>query len=255
MLLALLVVGLIAAAYFLWPRLFEPAPEQVQVPDTFRMTEAKARDLLGDQGLTVGPIDSRPDDEVPAGRVIEQDPAADEFVDPDTEVTLVISEGKPEVAVPAVVGMQRGAAANDLRNAGFDVVFVEEESDEDRGQVLRTDPAAGQLAADGAKVSIFYSDGKEKVPDVVLLQQSDAERLITEAKFNPVVVESGNTSEPAGTVIQQIPEAGAELEEGQQVTIVVSTYVEPTDLPTDPTDLPTDPTTEFPPLRQQARPW
>ncbi|MDQ4054105.1 MAG: Stk1 family PASTA domain-containing Ser/Thr kinase [Actinomycetota bacterium] len=258
-LLALLVVALIAAAAFLWPRLFESAPDQVQVPDTVGMKEAKARDLIGDAGLTVGPIETRPDEEVRAGLVIEQDPSAAEFVDPDTEVTLVISEGKPEVAVPPVVGEQRGDAANTLRNAGFQVAFEEEESDEDRGRVLRTDPEVGVLAPAGSMVTIFWSDGKERVPAVVGRQQDEAEGLIREAGFTPVVVESDNTTEPAGTVIQQIPEAGSELAEGQQVTIVVSTFVEPTETP-DPTDEPTDEPTEptdpsetpeFPPVDQR----
>jgi serine/threonine-protein kinase len=254
-LLALLVVGLIAAAAFLWPRLFESAPDQVQVPDTVGMKEAKARDVIGDAGLTIGPIETRPDQNVKAGLVIEQDPSAADFVDPDTEVTLVISEGKPEVAVPPVVGEQRGDAANALRNAGFQVAFEEEQSDEDRGQVLRTDPEVGVLAPAGSMVTVFWSDGKEKVPGVVGRQQGEAERLIQDAGFTPVVVESDNTTEPAGTVIQQVPEAGSELAEGQQVTIVVSTYVEPTETPDpsdEPTGEPTDPeSTDIPPIGQR----
>jgi serine/threonine-protein kinase len=225
------------------------------VPDTVGKGEDRARDLLGDAGLAIGPIETRPDDSVPAGKVIDQDPNADEFVDPNTEVRLVISEGPPEKAVPPVVGLSRGQAAAELRNAGFQVDPVEEESDEEQGQVLRADPAVGTLVPEGAEITIFYSDGREQVPDVVDLQQDDAEQQIRDAGFKPVVVPSSDTTEPAGTVIQQIPEAGTELEEGQQVTIVVSTYVEPTE-PTetpDPDDQPTDPTeTPFPPLEPRA---
>jgi beta-lactam-binding protein with PASTA domain/tRNA A-37 threonylcarbamoyl transferase component Bud32 len=252
-LLVLLVVGLVLSAFFLWPRLFEAPPEQTQVPSVIDLKEAQARDELGDAGLTVVLGPSEPSDTIRAGRVISQDPGADEFVDPGAEVTLIISEGKPEVPVPAVVGEQRGDAAATLRNAGFDVAFEKEESDEDVGQVLRTDPEQGVLAGDGSTVTIFYSDGKEKVPNVVTLQQADAEQAITDAKFTPVVVPSSYTTEPAGTVIQQIPEAGEELSEGQQVTIVVSTYVEPTDLPTEPTDLPTEPTDTATPLLRERR--
>ena len=98
------------------------------------------------------------------------------------------------------------------------------------------------MAAEGGKVTIFYSDGKEKVPDVVGLDQATAEQQITDARFTPSVVESNATTEPAGTVIQQSPEQGQTPPQGSTITIVVSTYVEPTDLPTDPTDFPTDPT-------------
>ena len=54
---------------------------------------------------------------------------------PAPRSTLVISEGKPEVAVPPVVGPAAAMRATELRNAGFDVVPVEEESDEDKGKV------------------------------------------------------------------------------------------------------------------------
>ncbi len=251
-LLVLLVVGLILAAYFLWPRLFEAPPEQTQVPDTIGMKEADARNAIGDVGLTVGLVTSRPDSEVRAGKVLEQEPGADDFVDPGSEVTLVISEGKPEVAVPVVEGKQRVDAAGVLRNAGFLVDFEEEESDEDRGRVLRTDPAAGVLAADGSSVTIFYSDGKEKVPNVVGRKQDDAEQAIREADFVPSVVESNATTEPAGTVIQQSPEAGQTPPEGSTITIVVSTYVEPepSESP-DPSDFPSETETPFPPLGQR----
>lgn len=251
-LLALLVVGLVAAAYFLWPRLFESAPEQVQVPDTIGRTEDAARDALGDAGLTVAPIETRPDDTVPAGRVLEQDPKASDFVDPGTEVTLVISEGKPEVEVPNLVGQPRGDAADELRQAGFRVAFEKEESDEDEGQVLRTDPAAGELVADGSTVTIVYSDGKEEVPEVVGLLGADAKRLIRDAGFVPSVVESNDTTEPKGTVLQQSPDAGQTPPAGSTVTIVVSTYVAPTETPLPTETPPTTPTeTPFPPVPDQ----
>ncbi len=255
-LLVLLVVGLVLSAFFLFPRLFEAPPEQTQVPSVIDLKEAQARDDLGDAGLTVVLGPSEPSDSVRAGRVISQDPGADEFVDPGAEVTIIISEGKPEVPVPAVVGEQRGDAAATLRNAGFDVTFEKEESDEDVGQVLRTDPEQGVLAGDGSTVTIFYSDGKEKVPSVVTLQQADAEQAITDAGFVPSILESSDTTEPAGTVIQQSPEPGQTPSAGSTITIVVSTYVEPTDLPTDPTDptdLPTDPTDTTTPLLREHR--
>jgi beta-lactam-binding protein with PASTA domain/tRNA A-37 threonylcarbamoyl transferase component Bud32 len=250
-LLVLLVLGLVAAAYFLWPRLFESPPEQVQVPNTIGMPEDRARDAIGDAGLTVGPVESRPDSDTKAGRVIEQDPGPDDFVDPDTDVTLVISEGPPKLAMPSVVGLPRGDAADELRNAGLKVVQVEEESDADKGEVTRTEPAAGVMVGEGATVTLYYSDGKEQVPDVVGLTQGEAERLIRDAGFVPSVVESNDTTEPKGTVIQQSPDARQTPPAGSTVTIVVSTFEEPTETPSPtgvPTELPTEPPTPtFPP--------
>ena len=251
-LLALLVVGLIAAAYFLWPKLFESAPEQVQPPNVAGMTEAAARQALGEDGFTLAPIETEPSADVRQGRVISQDPGPTDFVDPGTEVTLVISEGKPQVVVPSVVGLARGAAADELRNVGLSVTQQEEESDEPKGEVVRTDPTGGQMVGDGSSVTVFYSDGPERVPEVVGLKQREAEQKIEGAGFTPSVVESNDTTEPKGTVIQQSPDSGQTPPTGSTITIVVSTYVEPTEEPEpsespSPTETPTDPpSTEVP---------
>ena len=237
-LLALLVVGLIAAAYFVWPRLFESPPEQVQPPDVSGMTEAAARQALGEDGFTLAPIETATSDTVRQGRVISQDPGPEDFVDPGAEVTLVISEGKPQVQVPSVVGLKRGDAADQLRNQQLKVTQTETESDEPKGEVVRTDPAAGAMVGEGSTVTIFYSDGPEKVPDVIGLKRGPAEQKIRDAGFTPSIVESNDTTEPEGTVIQQSPDAGQTPPTGSTITIVVSTYVEPTEEPT-PTETPT----------------
>ena len=246
--LALLVVGLIAAAYFLWPKMFESAPEQVQPPDVAGMTEAAARQALGEDGFTLAPIETQPSDSVRQGRVISQDPRPSDFVDPGTEITLVISEGKPQVTVPSVVGLSRGDAADELRNAGLKVSQEETESDEPKGEVVRTDPTGGQMVGDGSSVTVFYSDGPERVPDVVGLKRREAEQKVSDAGFTPSVVESNDTNKPTGTVIQQSPDAGQTPPTGSTITLVVSTYVEPTEEPT-PTESPspTETPSETPP--------
>ena len=93
---------------------------------------------------------------------------------------------------------------------------------------------------EGTKVTVYFSDGPEKVPNVVGLQEAAAEKALRDAGFVPVVVESNNTEEPKGTVIQQIPGDGQPKPEGTEVTIVVSTFEPPTETPTPtPTDTPT----------------
>ncbi len=259
-LLALLVVGLIAAAYFVWPRLFESPPEQVQPPDVSGMTEAAARQALGEDGFTLAPIETATSDTVRQGRVISQDPGPEDFVDPGAEVTLVISEGKPQVQVPSVVGLKRGDAADQLRNQQLKVTQTETESDEPKGEVVRTDPAAGAMVGEGSTVTIFYSDGPERVPDVIGLKRGPAEQKIRDAGFTPSIVESNDTTEPEGTVIQQSPDAGQTPPTGSTITIVVSTYVEPTEEPS-PTETPTTtpptsppPTTPSPSLPGDGQP-
>jgi serine/threonine-protein kinase len=243
-LLILLVLALIAGAAYLLPRMFESPPEDVRVPNLIGMTREEARAAIGEAGLAVGDETYRDNEEVKRNEVFEQNPNRDTFVDPGTEVDIVISSGKPLTEVPFVVNLQKKAAGKQLAAANLQPRFEERESDDKAGQVLETDPAAGTQVPEGSVVTVFYSDGPEQVPDVVGLQQKDAERLIKEAGFVPAVVENANTTEPKGTVINQTPAAGQDADQGDTVTIQVSSYEEettPTDT-TSPTDSPSGPT-------------
>ncbi|CAI9402506.1 Stk1 family PASTA domain-containing Ser/Thr kinase [Nocardioides sp. T2.26MG-1] len=253
----LLVALLLAGAFFVWPKLFPSAPEQVPVPDLVGKTEPQARRLIGDAGLTVGSIDQENSDTVKAGQIIRQSPEADDFVDPDTAVAFVVSLGEAQVAMPSVIGSDKDAARAEL--AGDPYRFVvklrEDDSDEPAGQVIRQEPEANTQLDPGSEVTLFYSDGPEEVPGVVGLLQGAAKTKIRAAGFEPEVIENPNSTEPAGTVISQSPQGGTPADQGATVTIVVSTYAptEPTESPTtSPTDQPTE--SPSPLLRDRAAP-
>jgi beta-lactam-binding protein with PASTA domain len=253
--LGLLVIALIALAAYLLPRMFETAPEQVQVPNLIGLTEQRARAEIGDAGLRVGRVDFQADPEVARDRVVTQDPNRDQFVQPDTQVDLVVSTGKPLVTVPSVVGQNRADARATLESANLQVALERRDSDAPARQVVETDPPAGTSVPEGSRVTVFYSDGPERVPDVRGLTRAEAEAAVREAGFEPKVLEQDNTTEPRGTVIDQSPSAGDPAAEGATVTIVVSSFVEPTETPTPtPSESPT-PTTPTPsPTEQDEEP-
>jgi len=249
--LGLLLIALLIAGWFLVKdSLFPEAPQDLQVPSVISLTEDAARDAIGDAGLTVAePVLFENSDTVKAGLVISQDPLGEDYVDPDTVITLTISSGKPEVAVPPVTGLSMKAALATLGAAGFtDVKREPRESDEDKNTVLEQSPAANEKVEEGSKITLFYSDGKEKVPSVIAMPQRDAEKAIIEAGFTPDIRPDDQLGvidpTPAGIVVDQIPSANTVLPAGSAVTIFVSTYVEPTTEPpiTEPTTDPTDPT-------------
>jgi eukaryotic-like serine/threonine-protein kinase len=243
--LGLLLVVLLAGAAYLMSGLFEKAPDQVPAPNVINKTEKQARALIGDAGLAVGTIDREASAEVPSGKVIRQDPDPDEYVDPDSTVDLVISLGKPQVEVPFLIGQDKKDAETTLVAQGFDVELREEESDEDKNTVTRTEPSQGETVAEGTTIVVWFSDGREKVPDVVKMQQADAETAIRNAGFEPRVITNADTTEPAGTVIDQSPRAGETPSAGSTITIVVSSYVAPTETP-NPTETPLVDPTETP---------
>jgi beta-lactam-binding protein with PASTA domain len=154
-------------------------------------------------------------------------------------------------SVPNVVGQDRSAARASMESANLVAAFVEKESDAPKGQVIETDPAADEQVPEGTKVTLYFSDGPEKVPDVVGMTEDEAVQALKQAGFKAFVTTSNDTEEPKGTVINQNPEGGSEQPEGTSVTIVVSSFEEPTETPTPtpsdtPTVLPTDTPTETP---------
>lgn len=232
-LLALLLALLIGGAAYLLPGMFESPPEQDRVPDVIGMKEKDARSALGDAGFDNIDVEYRPDSDVRANRVLEQDPNADQFAEPGSLVTLVVSEGAPLVEVPYVIGFTREEAEAEIEGRGLEATFEERESDEPAGIVVATDPNTGDSIAEGSTVTVFYSDGPEEVPDVRGMKQSEAKQVLTDAGFNVSVVKSSDTTEPKGTVIDQSPGPGEKASDGSTVTIVVSSYEEPTEEPSE----------------------
>ena len=239
-LILLLVLGL--AAYLL-PKMFASPNDSVQVPDLSGMTEQKARTTLGDAGLQVGTIDRTFDNNVKANRVISQNPGADESVTSGDSVDFTISLGTHPTRVPYVIGQSQEQAATALTDAHLDAVFHPVQSDQPKGTVVSTQPAANTQVPQGSPVDVQVSKGPQKVPDVVGMQQSDAESALRAAGYVPVPVPSAS-DKPQGEVIQQIPGAGSPQNQGTSVTIVVSSG--PTTPPTSPTT-PTSGATSSPP--------
>ncbi len=239
----LLIVLLGGGAYLMQNYLFEQPPDEVRVPNLIGLSENQARDAVVDAGLRVGDVSYEPSDDAEQDRVIEQDPNRDEFVEDASAVDFVVSSGKPMVSVPSVVGQQRDAARSALEGAGLRFVGEERESDEPAGQVLETDPAAGESVPEGTEVRVFFSDGPEQVPDVVGMTEQQATRALRDAGFEVFTTTTTETTERRGTVVRQNPPAGSEQPEGSSITIEVSAFEpEPTPSETPTETPPTEPT-------------
>ncbi len=230
-LLMVLLLALVVAAIVFGPRLFTSAPAQQSVPTITGLTRAQAERTIQDSGLTVGEVTTAASKEVGQGRVISQQPQAGDLVAPEDKVDFVVSEGKPQIALPDVVGQNKDDAAAQLRSDGLRVVLTVRDADDPVDEVVEMQPPAGTDVADGSKVTLFWSDGPEEVPDVVGKTEAEATKLIEQAGFKVSRVTDSSTESEKGTVLQQSPEKGQTLDKGSTVTIVVSTYEPPTPEP------------------------
>jgi eukaryotic-like serine/threonine-protein kinase len=192
--------------------------------------------LLEQDGFSVGEV-IRVEREAPANEVLEQDPAASPPADQASEdcaflaffcskpdVTLTVSSGPGSAEVPSLAGEDEEAATRKLEAAGFEAAAERVNSEAvEPGLVIRSEPGGGKTATKGSTVTLFVSRGPKliAVPVVVGSQRETAVQRIRSRGLEAGVSEE-ESPEPKGRVISQAPDAGAKVEPGSTVTIVVS---------------------------------
>lgn len=197
--------------------------ELIGVPDVVGMAQAEAEKALADVGLAVA-LQTAPSGDGAPGAVISQSPESGNAVDAGTLVTLLVRADTP-IAVPNVVGMTQASAEKKLTDAGFDVrVQTAESGTVQKGSVISQSPVAGSSAEAGAVVTLRVSGGapKVRVPNVVRMSQSRAERTLKNAGFGVRIQTASSNSVPKGDVISQSPSAGSTVDGGAVVTLRVS---------------------------------
>lgn len=197
-----------------------------QVPSLLGQTQEAAEKRLGDAGLDVRSVAKAYSDTVDRGSVISTDPAPGDRVRGNESVKLVVSRGPEIVKVPDVAGASLTDARRALKEAGLAPGMVTREFSDDvgRGEVVRTDPGAGEERHPDSAVALVVSKGSPvEVPDVSGLSVEDATDALDEeglkAEVRPGRI---NSSEVAGDVAQQTPDPGAEAAEGDTVQLTVS---------------------------------
>jgi serine/threonine-protein kinase len=214
-------------------------PGQVPVPSVDGLGEQKASATLTDAGLVVDRVVRQADDTVPKGRVIRTSPAAGTSVDRGSDVTLVVSSGPQQVAVPDVVGLTKAEAQQTLGNQGFQFTSTEQGSDTvDPGTVLSQSPSAGAEAAPGSSVAIVVARAIPTVivPDLLGQGVQEASDTLTAAGLEPRT-SFQDTADPSadGIVLDQRPASGTQVKEGAPVRIVVGRLTQTPTTPTTPT--------------------
>lgn len=222
----------------------EEETKQVSVPYLIGLTEDEAKKELAEDGLGYGVLERKQSDEFARGEIMEQSPEADEMVDVNTEIKVVVSTGKTveKKKVPDVTGQDEAAARNMMTNSGF-VVEVEQREDDNVpiGKVITTAPAGGVEVVEGTKIILYVSKGSDKVevPSLKGYTKEEAENILANAELSGSVSEEFSDEVEEGRVISQSPEAGQKVPKNTPISYVVSKGKEeddPTHRPANPDD-------------------
>jgi len=195
----------------------------VTLPSVVFKTADEAQSILENAGLEVTrqPVAN----DAAANTVVSQDPPPNTQVEKGSTVVLQVSQGPQPVKVPDLVGEDQDDAEAELQRLGLEAQITTQPDDTRKeGVVLSQDPRQGTDAPKGSVVRLVVSSGKAKVqvPSVVGQDETTAASELGGAGFKVRKVTEPSPTVPVGRVIRTDPGAGAQLDKGSTVTLVVS---------------------------------
>jgi len=199
---------------------------QVEVPRVVDRTFDEAERILTDAGFDVERVDEQVIDPAQVDLVIRQSPEGGIRVDEGSTVELVVGT-QNLIEVPDLEGSTPDLAVEQLRQLGFTALprVVEEASEDvEAGQIIRTEPAAGEEASSTAVITLIVSSGPPAVPvpAVTGCDVNAAFATLSEAGFVPQQQQSPSNDVDEGCIVGTDPPGGTELPSGSTVAVVVS---------------------------------
>ena len=220
------LLAYLALFFFAFPS--DVLPDDGRIPRVVGMSYDDASSALEKAGFHALKGQVRFHKTIPEGVVLEQDPPAGSLQKRGAEVTLAVSGGQANAAVPEVRGTTLQQARIAIENAGFTFGSVSQETgDQPRGAVISTNPPAGTTLDLPATVSITLSQGPStiQVPDLTGRTFADARSALEQLGLS-LGTTSRDTSSfmPENTVLGQVPASGATVSSGASVSLRISVF-------------------------------
>ncbi len=194
-----------------------PAP--VRVPDLAGDTEQAAEQALSALGLRYELAPEVPSMTVAAGDVVSSSPSSGTLV-PGQSVSIVVSSGKPQVAVPSLAaGASSSAAQSALHAAGLAAAEIYDYSTTvPKGDVISLSPPSGSKVTVGSRVTVDVSLGPHyvTVPNLA----GDSVGAAVQALSADGLGVAGTNGNPINSVTATSPASGTQVLYGSSVTLV-----------------------------------
>ena len=166
-------------------------------------------------------------DEFEKGYVMDQTPKAGDMVRRGRKVTLTVSLGKEEIKMPNLLDVPESTAMSTLQelNLGLKITIKDESSKEIRqGNIVRTEPKADEKLEKGQEVILYVSLGENKMPNLKGDTEANARARLNALNIGVhiEVLYDTNDEYEKDRVYRTDPEAGEQLEPGDQIFLYVS---------------------------------
>ena len=230
-LVALLIVGLLGTIVWWFAGGGKNIAAAVNVPRVTGMDRPTAEKTLHDKGFSTK-VTQQPDNTVTAGLAIGTSPAAGSSAPPASQVTLLMSAGRPKV--PEVIGSPKEAAESLIVSQQLKAAHNPAADDYSttiaKDSVLTVSPQSGTPVDIGTTISYGLSKGvpPTPVPNVAGMTRDQAFGVLQAQGFQPFDAGTEfSPSVPAGSVTRTNPPAGGQLGDGdgKQVGVFTSNAV------------------------------
>jgi eukaryotic-like serine/threonine-protein kinase len=206
----------------------EVLPDDGKVPTVVGLPFNDAVSALEKAGFHGAQGETRFHRTLAQGIVLQQDPPGGSTQKRGIQVTLAVSGGQRSATVPEVAGLGQQQARLAIENAGFQFGPVTQQtSDQPRGAVVGSNPAAGEQIPLPAVVRIAVSQGPAalQVPDLTGRTMVDARSTIEQLGLHLGAVTRDTSSfQPENTVLSQSPAAGQMIGAGGRVSLRISRF-------------------------------
>ncbi|GAB6173626.1 Stk1 family PASTA domain-containing Ser/Thr kinase [Paradesulfitobacterium aromaticivorans] len=217
--------GLWARNYVVGASTTVPPLEGLNVPDAGKALQAAK--------LVLAPNPAEEfNDKMEKGKVIRQIPASGSSLKEGKEVTVVVSKGPDMAVFPDLINppVSKDNALTNLQNFGFTAeptIETRPGLDIPEGMVVEQDPAPKTPWAKSGPIHLVVSGGPLlqtiSMPNVVGVGAAEARKILQDNKLNDVVVNSEpSNTYPRDVVISTTPKANESVQQGSQVTMVIS---------------------------------
>jgi serine/threonine-protein kinase len=160
------------------------------------LDDTAAKGLIENNGLVANEL-QQPDDNIPKGKVISQTPDPNSMVDAGSVVTITVSTGKNQVALPDVTGQSQQTAVNSLSQAGFKPIVRLQSSDTvPAGKVITTSPAPNTQVPPDASIIVVVSSGP---PPTTLAPTTTAAPTTTQPATTTTTAKASTTTSSASS--------------------------------------------------------
>ena len=204
---------------------WDALPGVYRVPDFVGLKTSEAEIICRIKGLYIDIEKEEHSDTYPEGVILSQYPEMGELSSLKT-VSVLVSAGKPSIAVPDLKGIDLVSAVAELRSAMLEAGATSWTfSVLNKGKVISTVPPAGTMVCTGKKIDILISKGQDIVymPNLVGKNLLQAQELLKERDLMIGYVKKETDIEHVfGRVLRQNPPFGKKVERKTAVTIVIN---------------------------------